>query len=62
MLWHMIPANKKIVDVNKFENKALNSVHLLLKTVPTRYRSTYFAHIFSGGYAAGYYFIYGQKC
>lgn len=55
MLWHMIPANKKIVNVNKFENEALNLVHLLIKTVPTRYRSTYFAHIFSGGYAAGYY-------
>ena len=55
MLWHTISADKKIIDVNKFENDALNSVHLLLKEVPTRYRSTYFAHIFAGGYAAGYY-------
>jgi len=55
MLWHMIPADKKIIDVNKFENDALNSVHLLMKEVPTRYRSTYFAHIFSSGYSAGYY-------
>ncbi len=55
MLWHMISANKKITDVNKFEDDALNSVHLLIKAVPTRYRSTYFAHIFAGGYAAGYY-------
>ncbi|AMC10118.1 dipeptidyl carboxypeptidase [Lutibacter profundi] len=55
MLWHTITANTKITDVNKFENDALESVHLLLKEVPTRYRSTYFAHIFSGGYSAGYY-------
>jgi len=55
MLWHTISADKKIKDVNKFEDNALNSVHLLLTEVPTRYRSTYFAHIFSGGYAAGYY-------
>lgn len=55
MLWHTISTDTKITDVNKFENDALESVHLLLKEVPTRYRSTYFAHIFSGGYAAGYY-------
>jgi len=55
MLWHTISVDKKNTDVNKFENEALNSVHLLLKEVPTRYRSTYFAHIFSGGYSAGYY-------
>lgn len=55
MLWHTINVDTKIEDVNQFENKALNSVHLLVKEVPTRYRSTYFAHIFAGGYAAGYY-------
>ncbi|MDX1828149.1 MAG: M3 family metallopeptidase [Lutibacter sp.] len=55
MLWHTISADTKIDDVNQFENKALNSVHLLMREVPTRYRSTYFAHIFAGGYAAGYY-------
>lgn len=55
MLWHTISADTKIKDVNKFETDALNSVHLLMKEVPTRYRSTYFAHIFSGDYYAGYY-------
>jgi len=55
MLWHTISTDTKITDVNQFENNALESVHLLLKEVPTRYRSTYFAHIFSGGYSAGYY-------
>jgi len=55
MLWHTINTDTKIKDVNQFENKALNSVHLLVKEVPTRYRSTYFAHIFAGGYSAGYY-------
>ncbi len=55
MLWHTISTTTNITDVNNFEEEALNSVHLLLKEVPTRYRSTYFAHIFSGGYSAGYY-------
>ncbi len=55
MLWHTISADTKITDVNKFETDALNSVHLLKKEVPTRYSSTYFAHIFSGDYYAGYY-------
>ena len=55
MLWHTISADTKITDVNKFETDALNSAQLLMKEVPTRYRSTYFAHIFSGNYYAGYY-------
>ncbi|MGY0426050.1 MAG: M3 family metallopeptidase, partial [Polaribacter sp.] len=55
MKWHMISAGTKIEDVNKFEKDALTSVNLLVKEVPTRYRSSYFAHIFDGGYAAGYY-------
>ena len=55
ILWHTISSDTKISDVNSFENEALKSVNLLMKEVPTRYRSTYFAHIFSGGYSAGYY-------
>ena len=55
MLWHTISTDTKITDVDAFENKALESVHLLMKEVPTRYRSTYFSHIFAGGYSAGYY-------
>lgn len=54
--WHTIGADTKIEDVNNFEKQALNRTKLdVVHAVPPRYRSTYFAHIFSGGYAAGYY-------
>ncbi len=42
------------VDAVKFESDAMNRVGLISEIIP-RYRSTYFAHIFNGGYAAGYY-------
>ncbi len=55
MKWHTISADEKITDVAKFELEALAKMKLNVDEVPPRYRSTYFAHIFSGGYAAGYY-------
>lgn len=55
MQWHTISADKKIDNVDTFEKKSLDHTHLYLKTVPTRYRSTYFQHIWGNGYAAGYY-------
>ncbi|MCO5269342.1 MAG: M3 family metallopeptidase [Brumimicrobium sp.] len=58
MAWHMIPASKIITkdDVSTFENEAILKVGLgKVNAVKVRYRSTYFAHIFSGGYGAGYY-------
>ncbi|MGJ8745848.1 M3 family metallopeptidase [Polaribacter sp.] len=55
MKWHTITANDKIEDVAKFEIEALKSMKLNVNEIPPRYRSTYFAHVFSGGYAAGYY-------
>lgn len=55
MKWHTITADTKIEDVAKFEEEALKQMKLKIAEVPPRYRSTYFAHIFSGGYAAGYY-------
>ncbi len=55
MKWHTISADEKIEDVAKFETEALKSMKLNVDEIPPRYRSTYFAHIFSGGYAAGYY-------
>src|SRR5690554_4941381 len=56
MEWHTISASKNIGDVGEFEKEALNRDRLdAVHAVPPRYRSTYFAHIFSGGYAAGYY-------
>jgi peptidyl-dipeptidase Dcp len=42
------------VDVEKFEKDAMTRIGLIPEILP-RYRSTYFAHIFDGGYAAGYY-------
>jgi peptidyl-dipeptidase Dcp len=41
-------------SVRDFETKAMNNIGLIPEILP-RYRSTYFAHIFDGGYAAGYY-------
>ncbi len=55
MQWHTISVDTKIEDVAKFEEQALTKMKLKVDQIPPRYRSTYFAHIFSGGYAAGYY-------
>jgi peptidyl-dipeptidase Dcp len=48
------PLNAAIGDVRAFENKVLAKEGLIPEILP-RYRSTYFSHIFSGGYSAGYY-------
>ena len=53
--WHSLPASAGPQDVDAFESKALNSMGLDTKDVPPRYRTSYFAHIWAGGYAAGYY-------
>lgn len=54
--WHTITKDSKIDDVNSFEKAALSKNGLdKVHAVNPRYSSTYFAHIFSGGYAAGYY-------
>lgn len=42
------------VDVNRFEKESMDRIGLIDEIIP-RYRSTYFQHIFSGGYSAGYY-------
>ena len=42
------------LDVNKFEAKVLGD-RGLLSQIPPRYRSTYFTHVFGGGYTVGYY-------
>ncbi|OSY87618.1 dipeptidyl carboxypeptidase II [Tenacibaculum holothuriorum] len=55
MQWHTISVDEIVEDVAKFEEEALAKMKLKVDEVPPRYRSTYFAHIFSGGYAAGYY-------
>lgn len=53
--WHTISAETQIDDVTKFETEALKKTGLLVNEVPPRYRSSFFAHIFGGGYGAGYY-------
>ena len=50
--WHML--SEVPADVEAFEAQACKEMGLIDEIIP-RYRSTYFAHIFSGGYSAGYY-------
>jgi len=54
MDWHTISADDELKDANKFELKSMKKVGLIDEIAP-RYRTTYFAHIFSGGYSSGYY-------
>ena len=51
--WHMLDSVEG-VDPMAFEAEACRKMGLIDEIIP-RYRSTYFAHIFSGGYSAGYY-------
>ena len=53
--WHRITADQQITDVAAFERQALADAGIAHPLVPPRYRSTYFQHIFAGGYSAGYY-------
>lgn len=55
MNWHTQTAETLPDDVDAFEQQAIRGEKLDLAAVPPRYRSSYFAHIFGGGYAAGYY-------
>ncbi|EGT0663495.1 peptidyl-dipeptidase Dcp [Citrobacter werkmanii] len=55
MRWHSLETNASSYSVDQFEQQALAAEDLDLQAVPPRYRSSYFAHIFGGGYAAGYY-------
>lgn len=54
--WHTISSQGEISDVKTFEKTMLNKYGLdKVHAVKPRYSSSYFAHVFSGGYAAGYY-------
>ncbi|WP_283134159.1 M3 family metallopeptidase [Rhizohabitans arisaemae] len=55
LAWHRLGADEDPGEVEEFERSALEKAGVALATVPPRYRSTYFAHIFAGGYSAGYY-------
>ena len=48
------PSNPEIADVRAFEKASMDKIGLIPEFIP-RYRSTYFSHIFAGGYSAGYY-------
>ena len=56
MSWHTLSAaDADIADVEAFEAEALKKYGVDFATVPPRYKSTYFRHIWSNGYSAGYY-------
>ena len=55
LAWHSLEAGQDVPDVVAFEEQAIKDYGLDYHAVPTRYRSTYFSHIFGGGYSAGYY-------
>ncbi len=54
MAYHTMTKQNNDLDVNAFEKNALNEIGLIPEIV-SRYRSTNFAHVFSGGYSSGYY-------
>ena len=56
--WHQTPLSAlptSADEVEDFERRALETWGVASDLVPPRYRSTYFSHIWGGGYAAGYY-------
>jgi peptidyl-dipeptidase Dcp len=53
--WHRITPETEVGDPIAFEQRALEEAGVASPLVPPRYRTTYFQHIFAGGYAAGYY-------
>jgi peptidyl-dipeptidase Dcp len=55
MQWHFLPPTAPLQKPDEFEKQALDKTHLNVSYVPPRYRSTYFSHIWGGGYSAGYY-------
>ena len=55
MQWHQLPADETVESTDSFAMAALHKTKLDLPQVPPRYRTSYFLHIWSNGYAAGYY-------
>lgn len=55
LAWHSLTVEDNVDDVESFEAGAIAGYGLDYAPVHTRYRSTYFSHIFDGGYSAGYY-------
>lgn len=55
MAWHKLTAADGLQKPDEFEKASLHKLNLDLPEVPSRYRTTYFSHIWGSGYAAGYY-------
>jgi len=55
MAWHSVEKESDFKPTLVFEKEALEKYGLLVNEVPTRYHTPYFAHIWGGGYSAGYY-------
>jgi peptidyl-dipeptidase Dcp len=55
MAWHTQAPGSPQADVNVFEPEALKRFNIAMTEVPPRYHTTYFSHIWGGGYSAGYY-------
>jgi peptidyl-dipeptidase Dcp len=53
--WHSLPASAPLQNVDQFETQSLANSGYDVADVPLRYRSSYFLHIWSNGYSAGYY-------
>jgi peptidyl-dipeptidase Dcp len=53
--WHTLAPGTIPSDVDSFETAALERFNVAVPEIPPRYRSTYFSHIWDGGYSAGYY-------
>jgi peptidyl-dipeptidase Dcp len=55
MDWHTVTQESQLIPVLDFEKQSLTKHGFTLATVPPRYHTPYFAHIWGGGYSAGYY-------
>jgi len=55
MSWHTLPSDAPLQNVDSLGKASLAENHVDLRTVPPRYRSSYFLHIWANGYASGYY-------
>ena len=53
--WHTLAPDAVPTDVGAFESASLKRFNVDVPEVPPRYHSTYFSHIWDGGYSAGYY-------
>lgn len=55
MNWHSVTDENQLKPTLEFEKNVLNKYGFTLEAVPPRYHTPYFAHIWGGGYSAGYY-------